>query len=161
MKWGFNTYTKDKAMELVRDILNEIDKQREIIQTLTKEVSALKNQVNTAKPINLDSKKLANLLTPHMDTTLKGVQNKAEELNRAISKIPKEINNREEWGIRTSTKVWLSVVFFSLLAGFWVAPRAAQKAEYEAVKFQLERREQQIQEFKNKNPKSADKYFGF
>lgn len=148
-------------MELVRDILKEINNQRGVIEALTKEVSALKSQVNTAKPINLDSEKLAKLLTPHMDTTLKGIQSKAQELTTAVSKIPKEINNREEWGIRASTKVWLSVVFFSLLAGFWVAPRAAQKAEYEAVKFQLDRREQQIQEFKNKNPKSADKYFSF
>ena len=148
-------------MELVRDILNEIDKQREVIQALTKEVSALKNQVNSPKPINLDSEKLANLLTPHMDTTLKSVQSKAEELSRALSKIPKEINNREEWGIHTSTKIWLSVVFFSLLAGFWVAPKAVQEAEYKATKFRLEIRERQIQEFKNKNPKSADKYFGF
>lgn len=148
-------------MELVRDILKEINNQRGVIEALTKEVSALKSQVSNPKPINLDSEKLANLLTPHMDTTLKGVQNKAEELNRAVSKIPKEINNREEWGIRTSTRVWLSVVFFSLLCGFWLAPKAVQKAEYETIKFQLERREQQIQEFKTKNPKSADKYFGF
>lgn len=148
-------------MELVRDILKEINNQRGVIETLTKEVSALKSQVSNPKPINLDSEKLANLLTPHMDTTLKGVQSKAEELNRAVSKIPKEINNREEWGIRTSTKVWLSVVFFSLLCGFWLAPKAVQEAEHKATKFQLERREQQIQEFKTKNPKSADKYFGF
>lgn len=148
-------------MELLRDILTEVKSQKAIVETLTKEVSALKNQVNNPKPINLDSEKLANLLTPHMDTTLKGVQSKAEELNRAVSKIPKEINNREEWGISTSTKVWLSVVFLSLLSGFWLAPRAVQKAEYEATKFQLDRREKQIQEFKTKNPKSADKYFGF
>jgi len=148
-------------MELVRDILKEINNQRGVIDALTKEVSALKNQVNTPKPINLDSEKLAKLITPHMDTTLKGIQNKAQELTSAVSKIPKEINNREEWGINTSTKVWLSVVFFSLLCGFWLAPKAVQKAEYETIKFQLERREQQIQEFKNKNPKSADKYFGF
>lgn len=148
-------------MELVRDILKEINNQRGVIESLTKEVSALKNQVNTPKPINLDSEKLASLLTPHMDITLKGVQNKAEELNRAVSKIPKEINNREEWGIRTSTKVWLSVIFFSLLCGFWLAPKAVQEAEHKAVKFQLDRREKQIQEFKTKNPKSADKYFSF
>ena len=148
-------------MELVRDILKEINNQRGVIEALTKEVSALKTQVNTAKPINLDSEKLAKLLTPHMDTTLKSVQSKAQELTNAVSQIPKEINNREEWGIRTSTKVWLSVVFFSLLCGFWLAPKVVQKAEYETIKFQLERREQQIQEFKNKNPKSADKYFGF
>jgi hypothetical protein len=148
-------------MELVQDILEEINKQKTVIQSLTKEVSALRSEVNTPKPINLDSEKLANLLTPHMDTTLKGVQSKAEELNRAISKIPKEINNKEEWGISTSTKVWLSIVFFSLLSGFWLAPKAVQEAEHKATKFQLELREQQIQEFKNKNPKSADKYFGF
>jgi hypothetical protein len=148
-------------MELLRDILTEVKSQKAIVEALTKEVSALKNQVNNPKPINLDSEKLANLLTPHMDTTLKGVQSKTEELNRAVSKIPKEINNREEWGISTSTKVWLSIVFFSLLCGFWLAPKAVQEAEHKATKFQLERREQQIQEFKNKNPKSADKYFGF
>jgi hemerythrin-like domain-containing protein len=148
-------------MELVRDILKEINNQRGVIETLTKEVSTLKNQVNSPKPVNLDSEKLANLLTPHMDTTLKAIQSKAQELTSAVSKIPKEINNREEWGIRTSTKVWLSVVFFSLLCGFWLAPKAVQEAEHKATKFQLERREQQIQEFKNKNPKSADKYFGF
>ena len=148
-------------MELVRDILKEINNQRAVIETLTKEVSALKSEVNTAKPINLDSEKLAKLITPHMDTTLKGIQSKAQELINAVSKIPKEINNREEWGIRTSTKVWLSVVFFSLLCGFWLAPKAVQEAEHKAIKFQLERREQQIQEFKTKNPKSADKYFGF
>lgn len=148
-------------MELVRDILKEINNQRAVIEALTKEVSSLKNQVNTPKPINLDSEKLAKLLTPQMDTTLKGIQSKAQELTSAVSKIPKEINNREEWGISTSTKVWLSVVLLSLLCGFWLAPRAVQKAEYEATKFQLERREKQIQEFKTKNPKSADKYFGF
>ncbi len=148
-------------MELVQDILEEINKQKAVIQALTKEVSALKNEVNTAKPINLDSEKLAKLLTPHMDTALKGIQTKSQELTNAVSKIPKEINNREEWGISTSTKVWLSIVFFSLLSGFWLAPKAVQEAEHKATKFQLERREQQIQEFKNKNPKSADKYFGF
>jgi len=148
-------------MELVRDILTEINNQRAVIEALTKEVSALKTQVNNPKPINLDSEKLANLLTPHMDTTLKGVQNKAEELNRAVSKIPKEINNREEWGVSTSTKVWFLVVILSLLVGFWVAPRAIQEAEHKATKFQLDRREQQIQDFKNKNPKLGDKYFAF
>jgi hypothetical protein len=148
-------------MELVQDILEEINKQKMVIQALTKEVSALKNEVNTAKPINLDSEKLAKLITPHMDTTLKGIQSKAQELTNAVNKIPKEINNREEWGISTSTKVWLSIVFFSLLSGFWLAPKAVQEAEHKATKFQLERREQQIQEFKNKNPKSGDKYFGF
>jgi hypothetical protein len=148
-------------MELVQDILEEINKQKAVIQALTKEVSALKNEVNTAKPINLDSEKLAKLITPHMDTTLKGIQSKAQELTNAVNKIPKEINNREEWGISTSTKVWLSIVFFSLLSGFWLAPKTVQEAEHRATKFQLERREQQIQEFKNKNPKSADKYFGF
>lgn len=148
-------------MELVQDILEEINKQKMVIQALTKEVSALKNEVNTAKPINLDSEKLAKLITPHMDTTLKGIQSKAQELTNAVNKIPKEINNKEEWGISTSTKVWLSIVFFSLLSGFWLAPKAVQEAEHKATKFQLERREQQIQEFKNKNPKSGDKYFGF
>lgn len=148
-------------MELVQDILEEINKQKVVIQALTKEISALKSEVNTAKPINLDSEKLAKLLTPHMDTTLKGIQSKAQELTNAVNKIPKEINNREEWGISTSTKVWLSIVFFSLLSGFWLAPKAVQEAEHKATKFQLERREQQIQEFRNKNPKSADKYFGF
>jgi hypothetical protein len=148
-------------MELVQDILEEINKQKMVIQALTKEVSALKNEVNTAKPINLDSEKLAKLITPHMDTTLRGIQSKAQELTNAVNKIPKEINNREEWGISTSTKVWLSIVFFSLLSGFWLAPKAVQEAEHKATKFQLERREQQIQEFKNKNPKSGDKYFGF
>lgn len=148
-------------MELVQDILEEINKQKMVIQALTKEVSALKNEVNTAKPINLDSEKLAKLITPHMDTTLKGIQSKAQELTNAVNKIPKEINNREEWGISTSTKVWLSIVFFSLLSGFWLAPKAVQEAEHKATKFQLDRREQQIQEFKNKNPKSGDKYFGF
>lgn len=148
-------------MELVQDILEEINKQKMVIQALTKEVSALKNEVNTAKPINLDSEKLAKLITPHMDTTLKDIQSKAQELTNAVNKIPKEINNREEWGISTSTKVWLSIVFFSLLSGFWLAPKAVQEAEHKATKFQLERREQQIQEFKNKNPKSGDKYFGF
>jgi hypothetical protein len=148
-------------MELVQDILEEINKQKMVIQALTKEVSALKNEVNTAKPINLDSEKLAKLITPHMDTTLKGIQSKAQELTNAVNKIPKEINNREEWGISTSTKIWLSIVFFSLLSGFWLAPKAVQEAEHKATKFQLERREQQIQEFKNKNPKSGDKYFGF
>lgn len=148
-------------MELVQDILEEINKQKMVIQALTKEVSALKSEVNTAKPINLDSEKLAKLITPHMDTTLKGIQSKAQELTNAVNKIPKEINNREEWGISISTKVWLSIVFFSLLCGFWLAPKAVQEAEHKATKFQLERREQQIQEFKNKNPKSGDKYFGF
>lgn len=148
-------------MELVRDILTEINNQRAVIEALTKEVSALKTQVNNPKPINLDSEKLANILTPHMDTTLKGVQSKAEELNRAVSKIPKEINNREEWGINTSTKVWFLVIIISLLVGFWLAPKAVQEAEYKTTKFQLELRERQIQEFKNKNPKSGDKYFSF
>lgn len=148
-------------MELVRDILKEINNQRAVIETLAKEVSALKSQVNTSKPINLDSEKLANLLTPHMDTTLKGIQSKTQELTNAVNKIPKEINNREEWGIGTSTKVWLSIVFFSLLFGFWLAPKVVQEAEYKATKFQLKLREQQIQEFKNKNPKLGDKYFAF
>jgi hypothetical protein len=148
-------------MELVRDILTEINSQRAVIEALTKEVSALKSQVITPKHINLDFDKVAKALTPHIDTSLKDIQTKTQELTAVASQIPKEINNREEWGINTSTKVWFLVVVLSLLVGFWVAPRAVQEAEHKATKFQLDRREQQIQEFKNKNPKSADKYFGF
>jgi hypothetical protein len=148
-------------MELVRDILTEINSQRAVIEALTKEVSALKSQVSTPKHINLDFDKVAKALTPHIDTSLKDIQTKTQELTVVASQIPKEINNREEWGINTSTKVWFLVVVLSLLVGFWVAPRAVQEAEHKATKFQLDRREQQIQEFKNKNPKSADKYFGF
>lgn len=148
-------------MELVRDILTEINSQRTVIEALTKEVSALKSQVNTPKPINLDFDKVAKALTPHIDTSLKGIQTKTQELTTVASQIPKEINNREEWGINTSTKVWFLVVVLSLLVGFWVAPRAVQEAEHKATKFQLDRREQQIQEFKNKNPKLGDKYFAF
>jgi hypothetical protein len=148
-------------MELVRDILTEINSQRAVIEALTKEVSALKSQVSTPKHINLDFDKVAKALTPHIDTSLKDIQTKTQELTAVASQIPKEINNREEWGINTSTKVWFLVVVLSLLVGFWVAPRAVQEAEHKATKFQLDRREQQIQEFKNKNPKSADKYFGF
>lgn len=148
-------------MELVRDILTEINSQRVVIEALTKEVSALKSQVSTPKPINLDFDKVAKALTPHIDTSLKGIQTKTQELTAIASQIPKEINNREEWGINTSTKVWFLVVVLSLLVGFWVAPRAVQEAEHKATKFQLDRREQQIQEFKNKNPKLGDKYFAF
>jgi hypothetical protein len=148
-------------MELVRDILTEINSQRTVIEALTKEVSALKSQVNTPKPINLDFDKVAKALTPHIDTSLKGIQTKTQELTTVASQIPKEINNREEWGINTSTKVWFLVIVLSLLVGFWVAPRAVQEAEHKATKFQLDRREQQIQEFKNKNPKLGDKYFAF
>jgi hypothetical protein len=148
-------------MELVRDILTEINSQRAVIEALTKEVSALKSQVNTPKPINLDFDKVAKALTPHIDTSLKSIQTKTQELTAVANKIPKEINNREEWGINTSTKVWFLVVVISLLVGFWVAPRAVQEAEHKATKFQLDRREQQIQDFKNKNPKLGDKYFAF
>jgi hypothetical protein len=148
-------------MELVRDILTEINSQKALIEALTKEVSALKSQVNTPKPINLDFDKVAKALTPHIDTSLKGIQTKTQELTAVASQIPKEINNREEWGINTSTKVWFLVVVLCLLVGFWVAPRAVQEAEHKMTKFQLDRREQQIQEFKNKNPKLGDKYFAF
>lgn len=148
-------------MELVRDILTEIKSQRAIIETLTKEVSSLKTQINNPKPINLDSEKIAKHLLPHIDTSFQGIQTKTQELTKVINQIPKEINNRKILSINANTMIWLSVVFFSLLFGFWLAPKAVQNAEHEATKFQLERREQQIQEFKNKNPKSADKYFGF
>jgi cell division septum initiation protein DivIVA len=146
-------------MKILEDFLAEIKSQKEIIEALTKEVSALKSQVNKSSPINLDSEKVAKHLIPHIDTTLKGIQTKTQELTSVVSKIPQEINNREEYGINMSTKIWLSVVFFSLLAGFWLAPKAVQKAEYESTKFQLERMKQQIQEFKSKNPKLGDKYF--
>lgn len=148
-------------MELVRDILTEINNQRAVIEALTKEVSALKSQMNTPKPINLDFDKVAKALTPHIDTSLKSIQTKTQELTTVASQIPKEINNREEWGINASTKVWFLVVIISLLVGFWIAPKAVQEAEYKATKFQLELRERQIQDFKNKNPKLGDKYFGF
>lgn len=147
--------------KMLEDFFAEVKSQKAIIETLTKEVSALKSQVNNPKPINLDSEKVAQHLIPHINTSLQGIQSKMQELTAVASKIPKEINNKEEWGINLSTKVWMSVVFFSLVCGFWLAPKAVQKAEYEATKFQLERRENQIQEFRNKNPKSADKYFGF
>jgi hypothetical protein len=146
---------------MLEDFFAEVKSQKAIIETLTKEVSALKSQVNSPKPINLDSEKVAQHLIPHINTSLQGIQSKTQELTAVVSKIPKEINNKEEWGINLSTKVWMSVVFFSLLYGFWLAPKAAQKAEYEVTKIQLERRENQIQEFRNKNPKIADKYFGF
>lgn len=146
---------------MLEEYFAEVQSQKAIIEALVKEVSALKNQVNNPKPINLDFEKVAKNITPHMETALKGIQTKTQELTAVASTIPKEINNREEWGINTSTKVWFFVVVISLLAGFWYAPRAVQEAEHKATKFQLDRREQQIQDFKNKNPKLGDKYFAF
>lgn len=148
-------------MELLRDILTEVKSQRAIIETLTKEVSALKAQVNNPKPINLDSQNVAKHLMPHIDTSLQSIKTKTQELTQVVNQIPKEINSRKIHGITANTMTWLSIVFFSLLSGFWIAPKVVQDAECRVTRFQLERREQQIQEFRNKNPKSADKYFGF
>jgi hypothetical protein len=149
---------------MLEEYFAEVQSQKAMIEALTKEVSALKSQVNSPKPINLDSEKVAKHLMPHIphiENSLQSIQTKMQELTAVVSKIPKEINNKEEWGINLGTKVWMSVVFFSLVCGFWLAPKAVQKAEYEATKFRLERKEQQIQDFKNKNPKLGDKYFGF
>lgn len=148
-------------MELLRDILTEVKSQRAIIETLTKEVSTLKAQVNNPKPINLDSQNVAKHLMPHIDSSLQDIKTKTQELTQVVNKIPKEVNSRKIHGINANTMTWLSIVFLSLLSGFWIAPKVVQDAEYKITKFQLELREQQIQEFRNKNPKSADKYFGF
>ena len=148
-------------MEILEDIYQEQKNQKEELKILRAAIVELKTQVNKPSNVHLDSEKLAKLLTPNIDTSLKALENKTEELKILISKIPKEINSRKEWGIDLYTKAWLLIVFVSLLSGFWLAPKVVEKAEYKATKYQLEHLEQQVQEFKTKNPILGDKYFGF
>lgn len=86
----------------------------------------------------------------------------ASRIETAAAKVPDSviIKNKQEYGINLSTKLWLSAVLLALVLGFLFAPKAINTAEVERLKWELRNRESEIKAFREKNPKTANKYFG-
>lgn len=146
-------------MEILNDILEQTKKQSAEIELLKQTIESLNKQINNPKPVNLDAEKVANGIWMQLQPKSNELSKKLEQFENTASKIPTEIKNKTNYGITLNTKIWLSLIFLSLIIGFLFAPKAIQKAEYETLKFKLEYREKQIKNFSEKNPRLGEKYF--
>lgn len=146
-------------MEILNDILEQNKKQSTEIELLKQAIESLNKQINNPKPVNLDAEKVANGIWMQLQPKSNELSKKLEQFENTASKIPTEIKNKTNYGITLNTKIWLSLIFLSLIIGFLFAPKAIQKAEYETLKFKLEYREKQIENFSEKNPRLGEKYF--
>lgn len=142
-------------MEILNDILEVQKKQSAKIEELTKEIQQLKNGSN--KPVVLDSAKVANDVTQHLNLKAGEIVKATQQLQGVANKIPSAVHNT--WGINTSTKIWIAALLVAFGLGWYFAPSAVSSGQEMYYKNQLENREQQIQDFAAKNPDTAKKYF--
>ena len=142
-------------MEILNDILEVQKKQSAKIEELTKEIQQLKSGAN--KPIVLDSAKVANDVTQHLNLKANEIVKATQQLQGVASKIPSAVNNT--WGVNTSTKIWLAALLVVFGLGWYFAPSAVSSGQELYYKQQLENREQQIEKYRSKNPDTAKKYF--
>ena len=145
-------------MEILNDILKQQEKQTSEIQRLTKEIEVLKSGAN--KPINLDAYTVANQISEKLNIGAEPILKASKELRTVISEIPKSVETKKTWGITMPTKLWILLLLVTGIATYYFAPSAVNSGQELYYKNQFENREQQIENFREGNEKTAKKYFG-
>jgi hypothetical protein len=141
--------------DLLEHILAEIKKQNSEIAILRASTAEIKKQVDSPKPINLDSEKVAKLLWGQLSPELKEIQSKTSELQKVAKMIPSTVNHTTTYGIDLQTKIWVLLVLASGIFGFLIAPSIGQKLDQQYKIIQLENH---LQYHIDRNPTTEKKY---
>lgn len=147
-------------MEILNDILKAQQEQKAEIQALKQVITGLGTEIKKSTPmVNLDAKAVSNnILTQLLPRTDVFIE-QTKKLEQVAQSLPQQITEKKVWGISLSTKLWLLALVAAVLIGFYFGPPVVQTYQYQYIKSQLEKREAQVEQFRQSNPKTAAKYF--
>lgn len=147
-------------MEILNDILKAQQEQKAELQALKQVITGLGTEIKKPIPmINLDAKVVSNniltQLLPRTDVFLE----QTKKLEQIAQSLPAQITQKKVWGVSLSTKLWLLAIVGAVLIGFYFGSPVVHTFQYEYYKSKLQQRENQIEQFRQSNPKTAAKYF--
>ena len=146
-------------MEIINDLRAEIVK-------LQAEIQSLKVQVAKPPVVNIDTVKLATVITDKLSDYTDAGNKVAGRIEAVAAKIPQEL--KHQYGINPSTRTLLIVVTSLVLAavglGYLATPRileqqlVRQSAKIDRQAQIIDNREWEIEYYRSRNPRTAAQF---
>ncbi len=146
-------------MEIINDLRTDIVK-------LQAEIQSLKVQVAKPPVVNIDTAKLATVITDKLSGYTDAGDKVAGRIEAVAAKIPQEL--KHQYGINPSTRTLVMVVVALVLAaigvGYFATPRVLeqqlvrQSAKIDRQAQIIDNREWEIEYYRSRNPRTAAQF---
>jgi hypothetical protein len=146
-------------MEIINDLRTDIVK-------LQAEIQSLKVQVAKPPVVNIDTAKLATVITDKLSGYTDAGDKVAGRIEAVAAKIPQEL--KHQYGINPSTRTLVIVVVAMVLAaigvGYFATPRVLeqqlvrQSAKIDRQAQIIDNREWEIEYYRSRNPRTAAQF---